>query len=249
MNRSASGNRYGNHLLSRLSPADLARLKPHLTTVRFDVRRRVEEPDKPIKHVYFPLDGVVSVVAVPSDTRQSEVGLIGREGMTGINIVMGGDRSPHMSYVQVPARAGLRITADHLRQAMRERPTIQTSFLHFAEAFMAQATHTAAANGAGKVEERLARWLLMVHDRLPGNELHLTHEFIAMVLNVRRAGVTEALRGLTDRGIVNATRGQIVLTDRAGLEQQANGLYGIPEREYLRLIGWRPDRSTKPYQC
>jgi len=234
-----------NHMLSRLSSTDYARLKPHLTTVRFDVSRTFEEPNKPIKHVCFPLDGLVSVVAFTSGTRQSEVGLIGREGMTGINVVMGGDRSPHLSYVQVPGQAGLRLSADELREAMRERPTIQSCFLHFAQAFMTQATHTAVANGRGKIEERLARWLLMVHDRLSGNELNLTHEFIAMMLNVRRAGVTEALRGLTDRGLITAKRGQIVVTDRSGLEEHANGLYGIPEREYLRLIGWRPDRSGR----
>jgi len=245
MDRSADYDTSGNHLLSRLSPADLAWLKPHLTAVRFDVRRTFEEPDKPIKHVYFPLDGLVSVVALTSGAQQSEVGLIGREGMTGIAIVMGGDRSPHLSYVQVPGRAGLRLAADHLREAMRERPAIQSCFLHFAQAFMTQATHTAVANGRGKLEERLARWLLMVHDRLPGNELHLTHEFIALMLNVRRAGVTEALRGLTDKGIVTAKRGQIVVTDRAALEKHANGLYGIPEREYLRLIGWRPKQSGR----
>ena len=193
MDRSAGYDASGNHLLSRLSPPDLARLKPHLTVVRFDVRRTFEEPDKPIKHVYFPLDGLVSVVALTSDARPSEVGLIGREGMTGINIVMGGDRSPHQSYVQVPGRAGLRLSADHLREAMRERPAIQSCFLRFAQAFLTQTTHTAVANGRGKVEERLARWLLMVHDRLAGNELRITHEFIAMMLNVRRAGVSRRL--------------------------------------------------------
>jgi CRP-like cAMP-binding protein len=104
---------------------------------------------------------------------------------------------------------------------------------------MVQAAHTAVANGRGTIEQRLARWLLMVHDRLTGNELPLTHEFIALMLNVRRAGVTEALQGLDRTGLVSAKRGRIVVNDRAGLLARANGLYGIPESEYLRLTGWK----------
>ena len=129
--------------------------------------------------------------------------------------------------------------ADDLREAMQDSPAIRICFLHFAQAFMVQAAHTAVANGRGKLEERLARWLLMAHDRLEGNDLPLTHEFISLMLNVRRAGVTEALQGLSRKGVVSAKRGSVVVEDRAGLEARANGLYGIPESEYLRLTGWK----------
>ena len=238
MARSISREIPDNHLLLALSAADYGLLAPHLSAARLGPRRSLEEANRPIKQVYFPEVGIVSVVAAGAH-RESEIGLIGREGMTGINVVMGDDRSPHQSYVQVEGR-GQSMKADALRRAMQESPAIRIFFLHFAQAFMVQAAHTAVANGRGKLEERLARWLLMAHDRLEGNVLPLTHEFIALMLNVRRAGVTEGLQGLTRKGLVGAKRGQIAVTDRAGLEARANGLYGVPESEYLRLIGWKP---------
>src|SRR5687768_1440325 len=238
-----------NHLLLALSAKDYALLAPHLKATQLGLRRPLEEPNKPIKYVFFPEEGVVSVVATSASAHdeESEVGLIGREGMTGINVVMGDDRSPHKVYVQVVGR-GQCMKADALREAMEDSPPIRTCFLQFAQAFMVQAAHTAVANGRGKLEERLARWLLMVHDRVGGKELTLTHEFIALMLNVRRAGVTEALQGLTRKGLISAKRAQIVVIDRAGLEARANGLYGIPESEYLRLTGWkaRPERHAGP---
>jgi CRP-like cAMP-binding protein len=244
MARSTARNTSTNHLLSALSRGDFALLSDHLKPVRLELRHPIEDSNKPIKHVYFPYDGVVSVVAVGTGGRESEVGLIGREGMTGINVVLGDDRSPHSTYVQVSGK-GQRMKADDLREAMLESPSMRNCFLRFAQAFMVQTTHTAVANGRGKIEERLARWLLMVHDRLERNELPLTHEFIALMLNVRRAGVTEALQALNRKGLLTAKRGGIGVQDRAGLEAQANGLYGIPEAEYLRLTGWRPRAHSK----
>lgn len=227
-----------NHMLSELSAADYARLAPHLSSTRLGLLRSLEDANKPIKQVYFPEDGFVSVVAAGARDRQSEVGLIGREGMTGISVVMGDDRSPHLSYVQAAGRAQS-MNSNILRQAMQDNPSIRILFLHFAQAFMVQAAHTAVANGRGNIEQRLARWLLMAHDRLNGNEIPLTHEFLALMLNVRRAGVTEALQGLSRRDVISASRGHIVVKDRAGLIACANGLYGIPESEYQRLIGWK----------
>jgi CRP-like cAMP-binding protein len=227
-----------NHMLSALSAGDYARLAPHLNAARLPLRRSLEDANKPIRQVYFPEEGFVSVVAAGTRDRQSEVGLIGREGMTGISVVMGDDRSPHLSYVQA-AGHGRSMSADSLRQAMQENPSIRILFLHFAQAFMVQTTHTAVANGRGNIEQRLARWLLMAHDRINGDELPLTHEFLALMLNVRRAGVTEGLQSLNRKGVVKVSRGHVAVTDRAGLVACANGLYGIPEAEYLRLTGWK----------
>ena len=227
-----------NHLLSALSEADFMLLEAHLSPIRLELRRTLEDANKPIRHVYFPDAGIVSVVAEGRSLRQSEIGLIGREGMTGINVVMGNDRSPHSSYVQV-AGGGRRIKANDLRHAMQKSGSMRNCFLHFAEAFMVQTAHTAVANARANIEERLARWVLMAHDRLDGNQLPLTHEFIALMLNVRRAGVTEALHALSRKRLITAKRGQIIVANRAGLETAANGLYGIPEAEYRRLTGWR----------
>lgn len=228
----------GNLLLSALSARDWTRVQRHLSPVGLELRRPLEDANQPIKHVYFPEAGIVSVVAEGTRARQSEIGLIGREGMTGINVVMGNNRSPHSSYVQI-AGQGQRMSADGLRQAMQESPSLRETFLHFAQAFMVQTAHTAVANGRANIEERLARWLLMAHDRLDGNELPLTHEFLALMLNVRRAGVTIALQGLSRQALITAKRGQVVVADRPGLEKAANGLYGIPEAEYRRLTGWQ----------
>ena len=156
-----------------------------------------------------------------------------------MTVVMGDDRTVHNSYVQVAGQAQ-RLGADDLRRALRESPSMRRSFLHYAQAFMTQTAHTAVANGRANIEERLARWLLMVHDRVDGNELPLTHEFIAFMLSVRRAGVTVAVQGLSDKGLIAANRGQLIVTDRPGLETAANGLYGIPEAESRRLTGWNP---------
>jgi CRP-like cAMP-binding protein len=227
-----------NHLLLSLSASDFALLKRHLSPVELGIRRPLEDANKPIRHVYFPETGIVSVVAEGTRARQSEIGLIGREGMTGINVVMGNDRSPHQSYVQV-AGQGHSMKANDLRRAIHKSSSMREVFLHFAQAFMVQTAHTAVANGRANVGERLARWLLMAHDRLEGNELPLTHEFVALMLNVRRAGVTVALQGLSRKRLVTASRGRVVVVDRTGLVAIANGLYGIPEAEYRRLTGWR----------
>ena len=177
MARSAVRRTPDNHMLSWLPAHDFAQLAPHLSATQLPLRRSLEDANKPIKEVFFPEEGIVSVVATGTHDRQSEVGLIGREGMTGINVVMGNDRSPHLSYMQAAGK-GQSMKADALRQVMQDSPAIRISFLHFAQAFMVQASHTAVANGQGNVEERLARWLLMAHDRLEGDDLPLTHEFL-----------------------------------------------------------------------
>lgn len=227
-----------NHLLSSLSSDDFALFGPHLQPVKLGMRMGMEESNKPIRHVFFPDSGFASVVANSSRGRQIEIGIIGREGMTGINIVMGSDRSPHSTYVQVSGD-GHRMTADNLRQTMKTSETLRNYFLLFAQAFMFQTGHTALANGQAKIEERLARWLLMAHDRLDGDELPLTHEFLALMLSVQRPGVTLAIQQLETRGLITKTRAVIHVQDRAGLRKIANGLYGIPEDEYQRLIGWQ----------
>ena len=196
----------------------------------------------PIKHVYFPESGIASIVAESPQNRQIEVGLIGREGMTGVNIVLGDDRSPHSTYVQ-SAGQGHRVSAEDLRRAMQRSASLRDGLLLFAQTLMIQMTYTALVNRQAKVAERLARWLLMAQDRLDGNELPLTHEFLAVMLSVRRAGVTTALNLLQGQGLVEAKRGIVIVRNRAGLQAIAAGLYGIPEVHYRRLIGGRAKHS------
>lgn len=219
-----------------MSPQDQALLAPHLEPVTLDLRQQIETPDNEIEHAYFPDSGIISVVARSAGGQQIEAGIVGREGMTGLPIVMGNHRSPNDTYVQV-AGAGRRIAAEHLRAAIAQSPTLRHLLLRFAQTFMVLVAQTALANGRAHIEERLARWLLMARDRGDSDELTLTHEFMALMLGVRRSGVTNALHALEGKGLLRAERGSVCIVDRAGLVTVAGGAYGVPEAEYLRLIG------------
>jgi CRP-like cAMP-binding protein len=216
-----------NRILSRLSAADKALLQPDLEPVDLALRQVLEVPNRPISHSYFIGYGLASIVAKNSHKRL-EVGLIGCEGLTGLPIVLGNDRSPHETFMQVPGE-GWRISANKLRGAMSQSPSLQGELLRFAHAFMNQTANTALSNGTATLEERLARWLLMANDRLRGDEIPLTHEFLSLMLGVRRAGVTVALHYLEKRGLISLARKRIVITERAGLKAAANGTYHQPE--------------------
>ena len=148
--------------------------------------------------------------------------------MTGLPVVLGNDRSPNETFIQVEG-TGSRIAADDLRRAMRKSDSLSRVLLNFVNAFLIQTSHTALSNGTASIEERLARWLLMAQDRLDGSEVPLTHEFLSLMLGVRRAGVTRALNQLSRKGLIRLLRGRIEIIDRAGLIRSANGSYGIPE--------------------
>jgi CRP-like cAMP-binding protein len=225
-----------NQLLAALSAADFALLQPLLRDAALDLRKDLERPNRRIETVYFPSTGFASVVAVQPGLAQIEIGLIGREGMSGSAIVLGGDQSPHSTYMQM-AGEGQRIAAADLRRAMAASESLRALLLKFVQAFMVQTAHTAVTNGRSRVDQRLARWILMAHDRSRGSTLSLTHEFLALMLGARRAGVTEALQGLKRQKLIGTARNQITVLDRKGLEQMAGGAYGVPEKEYRRLIG------------
>jgi CRP-like cAMP-binding protein len=229
----SSGHR--NRLLAALSPADFQLLQPHLKSVALELRTVIEEPNRRIKAVYFMDEGIVSVVAIGGN-KQIEIGLIGREGMTGTTVVLGNHRSPHSAYIQA-AGAGQCISAAQLRDVMQASESLRGLMLKFVQVFMIQTAHTAIANGRANIDERLARWILMAHDRVGRARLPLTHEFLALMLGVRRAGVTEALHLLEGEKLIRASRAQIEVMDRRGLEQRAGSTYGVPEAEYRRLIG------------
>jgi CRP-like cAMP-binding protein len=221
-NRPRSGIK--NRVLSRLSRADFALLQPHLVAVDLPVLMQLETGNKRIDAVYFLERGFASVVADGSGERGIEVGIIGREGMTGLSVVMGNDRSPHDTYIQA-AGAGQRIGAAKLRWAMDRSVQLHRSLLRYAHAFLIQTTQTALANGRSKNAERLARWLLMADDRIEGGELPLTHKFLSIMLGVQRPGVTIAVQALEHEGLISTRRGVITIIDRQGLERLSNGAY------------------------
>jgi len=224
-----------NHLLAKMAAHDWALVAPHLESITLKERQVVEVPHKPITHVYFVETGVVSVVAVNAEDHRIEVGVIGKEGMTGVPLVFGDDRAQHSAYMQIGG-SGRRMPAAAFVEAMKQSPSLRALVLKSAQAFMIQTAHTALANGRAKLEERLARWLLMAHDRLDSDAVPLTHEFLAVMLGVRRAGVTVALHSFERRGMITTRRGQLTLVNRAGIEQVAGSFYGIPEAELKRLM-------------
>jgi len=218
-----------NRILSRLSRQDFALLEPLLEPVDLPVRKTLEARKKRIEHVYFIESGFASVVADGTGRPSIEVGIIGREGMTGLAILLGSDRAQHETYIQA-AGSGLRMGAKELRHAIDRSTTLHRAMLLYVHAFLLQTTTTALANGRSKIEERLARWLLMADDRIDGKELPLTHEFLGLMLGTHRPGVTVALQALERAGLITTRRSLITIVDRKSLEKSSNGTYIAPER-------------------
>ena len=232
-------NPYKNQVLHGMRPDDLALLAPHLSRVELNLRDRLESRQAPIQHVFFIEKGLASIVAKVPKGRDTEVGIIGIEGFSAMSLVMGDSQSPHECFMQVPGYA-MRISADLFRDAVEKSPTLHFYLLRFVQAMWVQCSYTALANARAKVEERLARWILMCHDRLDGDELPITHEFLSIMLGVRRPGVTVALQILEGKGLIRSTRGLVTMRDRRGLEIVADGTYSEPEAEYARLMNRAP---------
>jgi CRP-like cAMP-binding protein len=229
---------YRNRILARLRPEDRELLVPHLVPVELEQRQRIATANQPIGHAYFVEDGIVSTATAIRHDVGVEIGIIGREGLANIALAMGTDRAPHDSFMQIGGH-GLAITAGALEDALQTSRTLNRALLCYAHVYLMQLAGTVLANGRASVTERLARWLLMAQDRIDG-DLPLTHGFLAVMLGVRRAGVTVALKDLERLGLVSGRRGAITILDRRGLEEQANGYYGIPESEMRRLFGDGP---------
>lgn len=226
-----------NHLLAVLVPDDLSRLRPHLEPAALSLGKAATEPGRPVAHVLFPEAGIVSLLAVASDKRRRiEAGMVGREGMVGLAVVLGTGTELHETLVQADMQ-GWRLPSDALRRAMADSSALHGVLLRYVQAFMAQTAHTLLASTTRRLEERLARWLLMCRDRLDGDDLPLTQPFLSNMLGANRPGVTLAVRSLAAAGLVRHARGRITVLDRAGLEAAAGGSYGVPEAEYARLFG------------
>ncbi len=226
---------YQNRLLASLSEADRALLHPHLEPVSLPLGTVLIEQGEPILQAYFPEDGLCSVIANWQDGRRVEIGLFGRDGLAGMALALGVDRIPHQIFMQV-AGSGHCIGADALRQAIDASASLRNLFLRYVQTFLIQTAQTALANASAPAEERLARWLMMYHDRQDGDDLSVTHEFLSMMLGVRRPTVTVALQMLEGAGLIQARRGHIVVLNRSGLVEAAGEAYGPAEVEYERLI-------------
>ncbi len=223
-----------NLLLRALSAQDFALLQMYLEPVPLNRGDVLVEPNEPIEHTYFLEDGIGSVVGTV-DSHRVEIGIYGREGMSGIAVLLGTDRTPHENFIQV-AGSALRMRSDDLRWAIHQSPSLHQRLLRYVQAFQVQIVHTALSNASYGVEGRLARWLLMCHDRLDGDDLPLTHEFVSIMLSVSRPSVTLAIQRVEGAKMIEARRGLLTILSRAKLEEIAGDSYGPPEAEYTRLM-------------
>ncbi len=193
-------------------------------------------PGETIERCYFFESGVASVISSNADGKQAEIGIIGREGMVDVAAVMGGDSSPLEVFVHMPGEAYAIPTPDLIAIAEESRD-FRRLLLGFAHSFLIQVSHTALATVTLNIEDRLARWLLMSCDRSDSDTFPVTHEFLSLMLGVRRAGVTDALNKLAAAGLIATSRGQITILNRNALEKRAGDSYGIPEANYRELVG------------
>jgi CRP-like cAMP-binding protein len=227
---------YRNRILSGLEPDDLALIAPHLERVTLEQRKRLSRANAPIDRAYFVEDGIVSTAAAVRHDAGVEIGIVGFEGMANIALAMGTDRAPYESFMQVGGH-GYAIDAGPLSEALASSVSLNHVLLRYVHVYMMQLSGTVLANGRASVNQRLARWLVMAQDRIPESRLPLTHDFLSIMLGVRRAGVTVAINELERRGLVSGSRGEITIVDRDGLIDVADGYYGAAETEFNRLFG------------
>ncbi len=228
-----------NRLLSLLSDVDYEHLRPHLSLIALDYRKILYEAARPIERVYFPIDGVASLVITTADGASAEVGTIGSEGMVGLPICLGEREAPSSVYVQVPGTS-LTMDTDTFRGELGRSPSLNLVMLRYAHAFFNQVAQSAACAHLHQVEQRCCRWLLMTRDRMPSGEFLLTHEFLGMMLGVRRTTVTEVMGGLQKAGLVRYRRGHVSILDHEALRHRACECYDISRLEFDRLLGDTP---------
>ncbi|SMF57940.1 cAMP-binding domain of CRP or a regulatory subunit of cAMP-dependent protein kinases [Xaviernesmea oryzae] len=225
-----------NYLLRLLPPEELGMFSLQLKPIDLPKDFLIAPAGGAIEHVYFPDSGIGSVVAVSPEGNKVEAGLFGRDGFSPVQAAVGSNVSPHEIVMQV-AGAGRRIPIAAFCVAMDESPRFTKILSRYTQALAIQATFTALSNATHSADERLARWLLMCHDRIDGDELNLTHEYIALLLAVRRPTVTTSLHVLEGNRFIYSERGHITIRNRAALEEFARDAYGKPEDEYRRLLG------------
>ena len=232
-------------MLAALPAADYERLRPHLEPARLTYKRVLYQAKRPIEFVYFIETGVGSLVNTMRNGSASEVGTIGNEGLVGVPVVLGDRQAPTSVYVQVPGKA-TRMKASVFWDALEQSTSMRRSMLHYTHAFFNQVAQSAACNTFHSLQQRCCRWLLMTHDRMDTDEFLLTHEFLAMMLGVRRAGVTEAASALQRDGLIRYRRGRITILDKEQLQKRSCECYAISKGEFDRLLGFVKEGAAWP---
>ena len=225
----------GNHLLSTLTDSELSRLFPYLDLVQMKLGDVLYEPNLPMRHVYFPSNGIVSLLYVMEDGDSAEIALVGNEGFVGVSLIMGGETTSSRAVVQSGGDSYRIKSALLVEEFMRGGP-MQKQLLRYTQALLTQMAQTAVCNRHHSLDQQFCRWLLLSLDRLPSNELTMTQELIANMLGVRRESVTEAAGKIQRAGLISYHRGRITVIDRAGLEERVCECYAVVKAECDRLL-------------
>ena len=234
-----------NEILAALSPAVYGRLEPYLQPVTLKLGEILRRADEPITHLYFPINCLLSVTLTMQDGASAEVGMVGRREVLGINALMGSYESTQTEYVVQIAGDAVKIEAQILRQEFERNGELRDLLLRCAQAFLAQVSQTAACNALHTLEQRLPRWLLEAQVRVQSQHLALTQEFIAIMLGVRRSGVTQAAQRLQERKIIQYRRGNVQILDQDGLEASACECFRAIQTQYDRLLETSGNTSFK----
>ena len=227
-----------NQILAALPESEYQIIAPHLKSVSLTSGEIISEPNQSITEIYFPQRAMISIVSIMMNGSNTEIGLIGNEGMVGLPAILGGKSTISYSIVQVSGTA-LQISADIIQREFLRGGRLQQILLLYIQASLTRISQSAACNRQHRIEERLARWLLSVRDCVRQNELYLTQEFIANMLGTRRSGVTVAAGILQEAGIIRYSRGKITILDRQALENTSCECYRTIQREFIRLLGSR----------
>jgi CRP-like cAMP-binding protein len=224
-----------NKLLAALPSNIGAELKPDLQHIQLTFKRVLQEPEQPISQIYFPLSGVVSMVNEPEPEEIVEIATVGREGFVGVSVLLGANRMPTRTLVQI-AGEGLQMSTERFRATLESHAGFRELLMRYALALFTQVSQITSCNRLHEVQERCARWLLQTHDRVDGNRFELTQEFLAQMLGCHRPTVSIAASMLQRAGLIEYSRGTITILDRRGLEAASCPCYGFIAREYQRLL-------------
>ena len=223
-----------NQLLAALPDAEWQRWLPQLEFVEMPLGQVVYESGSTLSHVYFPTTAIVSLLYVMENGASAEIAVVGREGIVGISLFLGGESTPSRGVVQ-SAGQGFRLKAHAIKEEFKRAP-VSHLLLRYTQALITQTAQTAVCNRHHSLKQQLCRWLLLSLDRLEGNQLVMTQELIANMLGVRREGVTEGALNLQKAGLISYSRGRITVLDRTGLEKRTCECYAVVKKEYDRLL-------------
>ncbi|VAY89715.1 Crp/Fnr family transcriptional regulator [mine drainage metagenome] len=224
-----------NHLLAALPEEDYAYFSPFLEGVQMPLGEVLYESRMQMRHVYFPVDSIVSLLYVMEDGSSAEIAVVGNEGIVGVSLFMGGETTPSRAVVQSAGNA-YRLKGQFLKNEFFRAGPMQHLLLRYTQALLTQMAQTAVCNRHHTLDQQFCRWLLLSLDRLPSNELIMTQELIAAMLGVRREGVTEAAGNVQKAGLIKYSRGHITILDRVGLEKRVCECYAVVKKEFDRLL-------------